>query len=330
MLGDFSSPLRDEMISRSFYVSPESSSSKSENPAFVSELESPPKSGDSYYAMTSPGALPSFSSSSIALFDEDGDLQINVDHVAELLARSRGSGSAAQSAALSLFNDDLSTDHVESLSFKLTSAVTSPSNRVRNKIITDDTPKIANGFHQLAQSEAPNFSVVVSPVAKQEDHTVNVEGDWSFDANKSASVDSSEAKSALGSNFVFKPEPEWVVFEPFEEFTGPTRAEHSFTPYDPEVSENVSSNDNYRTDTATNQLLEELNGRLKTVEGILRSIQYNGQHGSFDERSMAFVIDESMSDDRTCTPVKTRVSGIESTSALFRQFFGKKTTLYEV
>ena len=329
--GAFSSPpsnvisYSDVQMSPSFEVSPDSLASQ--NPTIVPVIYSA-KDVRNSRSMTSPGAFSSFSASSIALFDDES-LEFDVDHVAELLARSRASD--ARNAAVSLFGlatakRDFSRINDDPPSFNLASAVTSPSNRVRidenfqtkyhvvetPEVVTEETPRIANGVHQSAQCEVPSFSVVVSPIAKQEDHTFSVEG--SFDSMKKATV----------FDLDFKPESEWVTFDPFDDI-----AEHnsdSFTSYvpdqEPEKSKFIASH-------RVSHQLEKLNGRLATVERILRNIECNGAHNL----TRAFIIDdtESLSDDRTYTPVERNRNSINSKPGLFDRFIrGNKSQLCEI
>ena len=336
MNGDsaFSSPSKDVIsysdiqMSPNFEISPDSLASRSsKTPTIVPEIYSPEIVRNSR-AMTSSGAFPSFSASSIALFDEES-LEYDVDHVAELLARARGSD--AHDAAVSLFGlgkgkrDYMPINDVPP-SFNLVSAVTSPSNRVcidvnyqtkyhadiASQLIPDETPRIANGIHQSAQCEVPNFSVVVSPISKQEDHTFSIEG--SFDSVRKNTV----------LDLDFKPESEWVAFDPFEEITEHTRV--SFTEYVPDDENERSSRS---ASHKVSHQLEELNGRLATVERILRTIEYNGTQ----TLSRAFIVDdiESMSDDRTYTPVEKNRYSSNTKPRLFDRFIrGNKSQLIEI
>lgn len=324
----FSSPLRGCIsFNSSLYVSPESTSSIIKSPTFVSQIETPQKGSVDRLrkAMTTPNALPSFSASSITLFDDsfdsDLDLSFDVDHVAELLARP--SGSATQAAAASLFSDDLAkakevSTSVESSAFKLSSVVTSPSNRVQNleaAANSEITSRITNGIGQAQSEELPSFSVVVSPVSKHEDHTFSIHlNDWSL--SKSVSVtplqDSSKKQGEATqtvSNLAFEQETEWVDFDPFDEFKNPTDKEQSFTPYGDDAADDVTCQ------------LREINGRLAVVERILRN-----QVG--DGHSTGFFVDEESDDDKTITPRKAR----EVDSKLFGRFFlfDRKTTLFEI
>lgn len=314
----------------SLYVSPES------NPTVISERESPQKNIGLRDILSSPAAPFCTSASSIALFSYDTsfdslDLSFDVDHVAELLSRSPLT-SGAREAAISLFRDDLSLNASnatgisekikEPAAFTLSSAVTSPRNRVsidegyqmipltrvETEPIKDVTARIVNGLQQQA-GEVPNFSVVVSPMSKEETHTFSVDGDWSF--NKSASTESDESAKPFGTNLTFEPEEQWVEFDPFEE-VGTQQTQQSFTPF---MGESDASCDSLEV---THQL-KVLSERLSIVEQILR----NQYHGYGDDLSMGFCIDD---DERTCTPVKSH----ESKSAVFGRFFSKKTSLCEI
>ena len=99
----------------------------------------------------------------------------------------------------------------------------------------------------MAQSDVPNFSVIVSPIsvarAKQEDHNMNVElSDWSF--NVPAPVDD-KTKTTI-TPMKFEPESQWVAFDPFEPFgecSNKTKDEAiSFMAYVPDENNGDSSN----------------------------------------------------------------------------------------
>lgn len=337
MKGSFSSPLRGgisfDASLASLYVSPESTSSAGNSPAIVSDIKTPQRKPVHRFrkSMTTPNTLPSFSASSITLFDDsfdsDLDLSFDVDHVAELLGRP--SGSAAQAAAASLFRDELKRVNYgraevkeestleKPSAFRLSSVVTSPSNRVQKldaaTFNSEITPRVSNGIGHAQSEELPNFSILVSPVSKHEDHTVSIHlNDWSF--SKSASItpiqdistNQGEPTHTI-SNLAFEPETEWVAFDPFDELKKPTDKEQSFTPYSGNVTDDVASQ------------LRELNGRLAAVEHILRN-----QVG--DGHSTGFFVDDDSDDDKTITPRKAR----DSDSKLFGRFFGRKTTLFEI
>lgn len=360
--GAWSSQSRNDvfMLERSNCVSPESSSStsckkqsiRSQMDSFTSLIH---QDSDGFDTMTTTDVFKNYKSSSIAAFNDDSfdNRQFAIDNISESLTRSVGS--AAHSAAVSPFKDELSAKRAKaenySPAFKLSSVVTSPSNRMRidgrfrmrlgehNKVetITDETPRISNGVHQPAQDDMPNFSTIASPVAKQEDHTVNIDlSDWSLDMNfTSMPVESNDSKKSRNNQCNANREMEWVSFDPFDEFRTPHDAKFSFAPYIPEKNETTSSLSEI---CKVSYQLGELNARMASVECILLKLERLSQlcrgQNNYDDRSIAYFDDETdrMSDEKTCTPKKMhRNSCNESKSALFSRFFGsKKCKLYEL
>lgn len=290
----------------SLYVSPSSSFN---SPAVISEIESSQKNADSK-AMSFPTAN-SFTSASSISFDSRLELSFDVDHVAKLLAHSLEIPEMNHAAV----EEPLAT-------FSISSAITSPLNRVRidevhqvplTRVNTepiqdsdkDATPKMTNAIQQQV-TEVPNFSFIISPVSKKEDHTFSIDGDSNWSFNRSQIDDFNKSTKPLGANLMFASESNWVEFEPFE--VSRTR-QQSFI---------LHTDEPEKVDVV--QQLHGLNERLLRVEHALRN--HFAGHG-FDDLSTAFLFDD---DDKTCTPIKSS----QKSSALFGRFLGKKSALCEI
>ena len=231
----------------------------------------------------------SLNTSSIAIEDSFGsDEPPRTDHVKELLARLNAE----------FADDSYESKAANSRPFQLSQAITSPTNRMCLDDIVwtkpnmkpskgDDTPKITN--HQ--STKGPNFSVVVSPVSKQEqtEHSLSVGGEWSFD----------EKQKISDFDLDFKDSSQWVTFEPFEEFIHPTQQDAS-------AHNEVSLE------------LKDINARLASIELLLRNVIHIDDGTNFSRTSLL--------DDRTCTPVKE----VNQSRSVFGRFLQKKSNLCEV
>ena len=262
-------------------------------------------------AMTPEGPLPfSLNTSSIAVEDSFGsDEPPRTDHVKELLARLNAK----------LADESYDSKMADSRPFQLSQVITSPTNRVCvddmvrmepnvKSSDAEDTPRITN----QQSMKGPNFSAVVSPVSKQEhtDHSLIVEGDWSFDEKLKSSIADGETKwhstsstGMDGFDLDFKDSTQWVAFEPFEEFIHPTK--------------HIAS-----THNEVSLELKEMNARLASIELFLRNVIQ-----SSPKDTSLFHIDDDANDERTCTPVK---NANQPKSLYFGRFFQKKSHLREV
>lgn len=212
-------------------------------------------------------------------------------------------------------------------SFTLSTVLTSPSNRSNrhgslpahfgdmSNVLPDEsydqfdgkTPKMTNTTFHPTNDNAPNFSLVASPVAKKENHTVNIElsTDWSFDIEEDVNL--------------VKDTSQWVTFEPFEssivEAIGDINV--SFMSLVPQ-SENTLANggvDGIELAMKFAYQLETLIDRLASLEGSLLGME-NAIHLNMDAKqsnapvhNAAFVFEDTdvmvensndLSDDFTC------------------------------
>ncbi|EED89872.1 predicted protein [Thalassiosira pseudonana CCMP1335] len=212
-------------------------------------------------------------------------------------------------------------------SFTLSTVLTSPSNRSNrhgslpahfgdmSNVLPDEsydqfdgkTPKMTNTTFHPTNDNAPNFSLVASPVAKKENHTVNIElsTDWSFDIEEDVNL--------------VKDTSQWVTFEPFEssivEAIGDINV--SFMSLVPQ-SENTLANggvDGIELAMKFAYQLETLIDRLASLEGSLLGME-NAIHLNMEAKqsnvpvhNAAFVFEDTdvmvensndLSDDFTC------------------------------